>query len=207
MGKIRDIPDLKPVFATKNGYQRGAEQKAKNNRVELLIVRQQNNSDWISEDGTPYLREIHIHSSINQWVEIVNFEPNIDGNWVKENTDIDLSTLTTQIESNNEIIIDDVGNGKRYSLYDLQQQLTNDYNNVKSYGEHCENFIFSEAYLETSLGRLKLLSLKLSFKLEPPIHNEPTVIDYSKQLVGVIEYLSRGHKTAVFKDRVVKKWH
>jgi hypothetical protein len=46
IGKIRDIPDIKPVFATKKGYQSGARTKAEKNKVDLLIVREQNDSDW-----------------------------------------------------------------------------------------------------------------------------------------------------------------
>ena len=48
LGKISDIPDLKPIFATKTGYQSGAKKKALSNKVELLIVREQNDSDWES---------------------------------------------------------------------------------------------------------------------------------------------------------------
>ncbi|UJF24578.1 restriction endonuclease [Suttonella sp. R2A3] len=59
IGKIRDIPDLKAVFATKKGYQSGAEDKAKHNRIDLLVVREQNDSDWQDIDGKPYIKTIH----------------------------------------------------------------------------------------------------------------------------------------------------
>ncbi|NWK61899.1 restriction endonuclease [Acinetobacter sp. SwsAc3] len=60
LGKLQDFPDLRGVFATKVGYQSGAETKANKNNIELLIVRQQNDSDWEDEDGTPLIREINI---------------------------------------------------------------------------------------------------------------------------------------------------
>ena len=46
IGKIHDIPDLKPVFATKTGYQSGAGTKARSNKIDLLIVREQRDDDW-----------------------------------------------------------------------------------------------------------------------------------------------------------------
>ena len=38
IGKIHDIPDLKPVFATKTGYQKGAKNKAESNGIELSLL-------------------------------------------------------------------------------------------------------------------------------------------------------------------------
>ncbi len=35
----------------------------------------------------------------------------------------------------------------------------------------------------------------------------PINIDYSKELIGVIEYRHKGTKTAIFSDRIVKNWH
>lgn len=46
IGKLEDLPDLKAVFATKLGYQSGAEKKAISHNIELLIVREQNETDW-----------------------------------------------------------------------------------------------------------------------------------------------------------------
>jgi hypothetical protein len=39
IGKTHDIPELKPVFATKTGYQSGAETKAVQNGIDLIIIK------------------------------------------------------------------------------------------------------------------------------------------------------------------------
>jgi hypothetical protein len=60
IGKTRDIPDLKAIFATKTGYQSGAKAKAEHNKIDLLIVRVQGDQDWEDSDGNPYIKEIAI---------------------------------------------------------------------------------------------------------------------------------------------------
>ncbi|MBP7784359.1 MAG: restriction endonuclease, partial [Aliarcobacter sp.] len=60
IGKIKDLPDIKPVFATKTGYQSGAETKAKHNKIDLLIVREQIEDDWKDKNGNPFIKKIFI---------------------------------------------------------------------------------------------------------------------------------------------------
>lgn len=205
LGKIRDIPDLKPVFATKTGYQSGAEQKARHNKVELLIVREQNETDWRDEDGIPYLKSIHLHFTANNSVEVLDFKPQIDGRWLAEQED-DKRSLPTEVSGfTNEIFINDLAESKRYSLQKFLSDLTIEYNETGRYGEYFHTYRFSNAYLETNGRELKMLSFDIRFKLAPPIEM-PYVIDFSEQVVGIIEYLERGHKTAIFRDRVIKKW-
>jgi hypothetical protein len=79
IGKTRDIPDLKPVFATKKGYQSGAKTKAEKNKIDLLIVREQNDSDWTAEDGTPLIKQICIDMHLCMPAHIHRFNPIIDG--------------------------------------------------------------------------------------------------------------------------------
>ena len=93
IGKIRDVPGLKPVFATTNGYQRGAEKKAAANRIDLLIVREQRPEDWVSEDGTPFIKEIHIKLHAIVPASIKEFVPTVSRKWIEENTEIDPNSL------------------------------------------------------------------------------------------------------------------
>lgn len=116
IGKVRDIPGLKAVFATKKGYQSGAKAKADQNKIDLLIVREQNDSDWTAEDGTPLVREICINLHLLRPAQIHAFEPILDGEWIKNNTTIDVSQPLSINGLNNEIFIDDLGLGEKYSL-------------------------------------------------------------------------------------------
>lgn len=203
IGKIRDIPDLKAVFATTNGYQSGAEKKAKANRIDLLIVREQRDDDWVSEDGTPYLKEIHIRAHAIMPVFIKEFSPSISRKWVEENTEIDPDSLSHFSGPNNEIFIDDVANEDHYSLHELQIRLSS--KECEDYGEFESTEHFEDAYLICGERKLKLESYRIAYVRRAPIVTE-TVVDFSKELIGVIEYLGRGETTAVFKSRVVRNW-
>jgi len=203
IGKIRDIPDLKPVFATKTGYQSGAETKARANKIDLLVVREQNSDDWQDKDGQPYVREINICSVIHMPAKITEFNPLLDGKWLKKNTDLDPKSVTLATGLNNEIFIEDLKRGETYSLYELAQRLPNIAG--KQYGELKHSESFDDAYLLNNRTRLKLVSYKVNY-----INFEPTeetwTIDLSKELIGVIEYLHKGTKTAVFSDKIITSW-
>lgn len=123
IGKIRDIPDIKPVFATKTGYQSGAETKAKQHKIDLLVIREQNNDDWKDDDGNPLVKiiELNIHFLIP--AEIKKFQPFIDKDWMEQNTDIDLSKPLHFSAKNNEIFIEDRIKNEIYSLLDLSTKL------------------------------------------------------------------------------------
>lgn len=79
IGEIRDIPDLRALFATKLGYQSGAVQQAKKNRIDLLIVREKNDSDWTGLDETPLVKTFCINMYIYSSARIKGFFPAIDG--------------------------------------------------------------------------------------------------------------------------------
>jgi hypothetical protein len=75
LGKLHDLPDLKAVFATKKGYQSGALTKAKNNNIDLLIVREQNDTDWTDEYGNPLIKIVSINGTLYILARITKFQP------------------------------------------------------------------------------------------------------------------------------------
>lgn len=82
IGKLRDFPGIQGVFATKTGYQSGAEKKAKANNIQTLVVRNMDDCDWIDKDGNPYIQKIHMDMNIIHPPRIIKFEPKIDREWV-----------------------------------------------------------------------------------------------------------------------------
>lgn len=72
IGKLRDFPNIRGLIATKKGYQSGAESKAADNGIELLRVREQNESDWIDENGDPLIKEVHINMVLNSPIEVTS---------------------------------------------------------------------------------------------------------------------------------------
>lgn len=204
VGKLGDIDGaIDPVLATKTGYQSGARAAAEHNNVELLVVREQDISDWTDENGQPLIRRIPIEINFDPAALIHDFVPELDAAWIKDNTDIDTSQPVTLSGMNNELFIDDRTTEKQYSLHQLASYLDS------PPGERCGRFTkkenFDDAYfVHPKYGRLKMLSYTVDYSTFPTI-TETIEIDFGDALVGVIEYLQRGEKKLVFKDKVVTR--
>jgi hypothetical protein len=202
IGKIKDIPDLKAVFATKSGYQSGTQTKAEQNRIDLLIVREQNDSDWIDQNGIPFIKEIHINFHLCVPARMHKFEPIIDREWIKMNTDINTSQPIRLSGLNNEIFIDDLDSGERYSLLELGNKLAPI--DGKNYGRFEQIKEFKNAFIHYPNVKLRLLAYKLEYSISEPL-SQPLVIDFAKELDGVIEYLQKGTRKSIFRNGVIKQ--
>ncbi|WP_194856927.1 restriction endonuclease [Alloalcanivorax venustensis] len=204
IGKTRDLPDVKAVFATKTGYQSGAKKKADFNKIDLLIVREQSDDDWRDKDGNPLIKEIAINMELISAARTITFSPEIDGVWVKENTDIDLDKPLSLNARNDLITVEDEDAGERYTILQLEEKLGAAHQGES--GEFTLKREFNNAYIYCEGLKLKLSAYTIRYSVSLPI-KMPININYSKELVGVIEYLHKGTKTAVFSDQVVKDWH
>ena len=202
--KMRDIEvEIAPILATRTGYQSGAESAAKYHNIELLTAREQDMSDWTDEYGQPLIRRIKLIIHISQPATIEDYSLDLDGSWIKENTDIDTSRPPDLSGMNNDILIEDEGRGERYSLRDLASRLTAPAGS--GHGLFTDKRDFDEAFVVHPVhGRLRILRHTVSFTTYPPIA-ETREIDFGAALVGVIEYLQRGEKKLVFKDGVVTR--
>jgi hypothetical protein len=201
IGKVNDIPDLKAVFATKMGYQSGARTKAEKNKIELLVVREQNDSDWMDIDGTPFIKKICIALQVVAPALIQKFEPVLDAKWLIENTEIDINQPLSINAPTNEIIIEDIKRGESYSLQDLANKLSPLEGNKYGLFEKIETF--DNAFISVKDIKRKIISYKIEYSISEP-HTIPIEIDYSKELIGVIEYLQKGTKKSIFKNGIIR---
>lgn len=202
IGKVRDIPDLKAVFATKKGYQSGAISKAEHNKIDLLVVREQNDSDWQDVDGTPFIKEIHSNVTILMPAKITDFRPLLDAAWAKDEMGMDVGLELSMTGLNNEIFIENDDNRDRYSLHQLEGKL--DPIGSGEYGEFKKEERFSSGWISGPEFRYKIKGYDVTYSLSEP-HTEKMVIDFSKELVGVIEYLQKGTKKSIFRNGIVKE--
>lgn len=201
IGKTKDLPDIKAVFATKKGYQSGAQIKADHNKIDLLIVREQNDSDWEDENGNPYIKIIDITTHFHLPARITKFIPLADGKWVQENTDIDITKPLEFSERNDKIIIEDVDENKRYSILELENKLRAKHKG--EYGSFQKEKKFKNAFIWYENLKIKIVSYKIEYSIPKPLI-QPMQIDFSKELIGVIEYLQKGTKKSVFKNGIVR---
>jgi len=203
LGKLHDLPDIKPVFATKKGYESGAIAKAQSNNIELLIVREQNDSDWIDENGNHLTKIIDITISDYAPAVITKFDTIWDGKWIKENRpDIDMTVPIHKRIINNETYIDDIGKNEKYSIYDLTYKLLS-LEEHKS-GSYERTINFSDAFICYGTDKYKLMAIKVSYYISEPALTG-IYIDYSKELNGVIEYLNRGTKKKIFENGTISE--
>jgi len=199
LGKLQDLPDLRGVFATKIGYQSGAKTKADTHKIDLLIVREQNDSDWEDKDGTPYIKIIDTTINIISPAIITGFDIFLDKSWIEKNTDIILKEKTVLTAKEDEVFVEDEDSGERYSLFDLKYKLEPQNENDVDFQIEKK---FENAFIlhpDLSDKRLKLFSYKLRYRIPKPFQMKMK-IDFSKELVGVIEYLNKGNKKIVYKD-------
>ncbi len=203
IGKIGDIPDIKAIFATKTGYQSGAKTKAEHNKIDLLIFREQNDKDWEDCESNPYIKKIAINMELVSAVRTISFSPEIDGNWAKKHTNLDVKKPFNLCLRNDQTIIEDLTSGEKYSLLQLEERLGSIHKGES--GEFSKTENFNDAYLYCGDQKLKLISYIINYTVMLPIVM-PIDIDYSKELVGVVEYLHKGSKTAIFSDKVIQNW-
>jgi hypothetical protein len=201
VGKTSDIPDLKAVFATKKGYQSGAKTKAEQHKIELLIVREQNDSDWTDEDGNPLIKSICVNIHAIMPAQILDFSPSVDGKWLKENSSIDISKFRQLNCPLNEIFIEDIIKNETYSLHELSLKLLPLDNMQNGVFENIEKF--DNAYLRCKELKVKLVNYKIKYLISLPVSTK-VEMDFSKELVGVIEYLQRDTKKSIFKNGLIK---
>ena len=138
---------------------------------------------------------------INMPSTITKFEPVIDAEWVQENTEINVNEPFNLLGLNNEIFIEDVDANEKYSLFDLAKKLKPIGN--KKFGVFSKDQKLTHAFIHYKELKLKIHSYNIEYSIGEPIDN-PMIIDFSKELVGVIEYLRKGTKKSIFKDGVIK---
>ena len=202
LGKTQSIPGLRLVFATKKGYQSGAKTKAARHRVDLLIVREQNESDWYAPDGTPLLKKIHVNLMYEAPATIHSFLPALDLEWIEENAEIDTSKPFFLSGLNTDILIDDRSTEETYSLLDLSNRLQPI--GGRNVGRFKDTVTFEDAFIVHGDKRFKLKSYTVEYTI-PKVVKSLIEIDFSTQLDGVVEYLQNNTKAVIFGKRVIRE--
>lgn len=200
IGKMRDLPGIRPVFATKIGYQSGAKAKAVHNNIDLLIVREQNESDWAAPEGKVWVRKLILEMTMMNPPRILSFKPFLDIEWMKNNTSIDVSKPMRVSFDTVETIIDDLSRQKRYSLLQLADSLVPI--GEKTYGIFRKHEKFKNAFICYENNRWKIVEYELRYEFREAT-KERHEIDFTEMLLGVVEYLQRGTKKSVFRDGTV----
>lgn len=206
IGKTQDIPGLRLIYATKTGYQSGTQKKAEQHKIDLLVIREGVDEDWTASDGNPLLKTINIDIIAVSLPRITSFSPFVDASWLESQQDLDTEEISSRFSRvlNNEIFISNEVTGVRFSLHDLANSLPSKVSDIK-YGNGTYSEELHDSYLESASGelRVKLRGYKLSYNYSEPV-KVTSVIDYSKELLGIVQNYSSGDKQMVFKNGRVR---
>lgn len=197
IGKVRDIPGLRLVFATKVGYQNGAEIKAKQNGVELLVVRKPTAYDWVDENGVSLIRSVDISFQIQYPARILNFDPLVDKKVYDENQKQPIFEGCLS----NELLIND--GLKTLSFFDLENQLG--LKHKENWGVFEDSVKFEkEGRLSSPSQELTILGYNVKYEVRKPEEVNFTV-NASEHLYGVLEYLSNNQKILFWRNGRITK--
>ncbi|WP_447512107.1 restriction endonuclease [Acinetobacter pittii] len=193
IGKLKDFPNMRGLIATKKGYQSGAERKAAANGIELLRVREQNESDWLDENGQPLIKKVKIGMILSLPLEVTSLTVLYPKHESEEASKVHYC-------QNDEIFITNHQDNTSFSLTELQESLLNKHKN--EYGEFTHQQIF-KGEIKYPNGHAEITGVIIKYKIRPP-HEETIEIDIAKELEGVVEYLSQGKKVKVFSNGLIK---
>ena len=199
-GKLDDFPGVRGIIATTIGFQKGALEKAKNNGIDLLCIREQNDYDWIDTDGTPLVKKINLRIEAISPIQILNFNPVIDKKYIEEHN-IDIEKIKYFDGWINQIFIEDIDKNEKYSLFDLTHRY--DKFSDTSVGIHEDIKTFDNAFIYQNDIKLKLKEYKIKYQIFPRLISN-SEIDFSKELLGVVEYLLKGKKKLILRNGLVK---
>ncbi|HEC8330579.1 TPA: hypothetical protein RG647_RS19760 [Providencia rettgeri] len=206
IGKTSDIPGLKLIYATRTGYQSGAKIKAEQHNIQLLIIREQHDSDWITEDGEPLLKTIHLNIMVNLLPTITNFTVRVDSEWFKSQKDYtehDVSILFKN-KMNNEVLINNTCDDSKYTIHDIPQRILSKKENLE-YGTGTFSEKFKDGWLEDANEkvRLKILEYSCTYTYQKPIKST-SIIDFSQQIKAIIDDFQSGRKKWVMNDGSIR---
>ncbi|WP_178114891.1 hypothetical protein, partial [Pseudomonas sp. FSL R10-0056] len=199
-------PGLRLIYATRTGYQIGAQTKANKHKIDLLIVREGSDEDWTAPDGTPLIKTISLNISSISPPRITSFSPGVDKSWLESQPGLDLEGIDQKLGMalNDEVFIANEATGSTISLHTLAGLLPVKFPGI-TYGKGVYSEDLNDSYLEYEGGgiRLKIKGYKLAYEYHEPV-NVMSVIDYSKELLGIVQNYSSGDKKMVFREGMVK---
>lgn len=207
IGKLSDLPDIKPIFATRTGYQSGSANKAKQHGISLLIVRETNDSDWVSDDGTPLLRTVQLNMTAITPPGITSFSLGIDGQWLAAQdkySEEDIKSLLSNYIINNDVYIKDNVINERYSIRDMGWRIKNKTPDMPyGRGSYVESFTDAYFEIESKGASFKISKIEAFYQYNKPIEMQ-SIIDFAAQILGIVEDYHTGNKRMVFHDGLVK---
>ena len=181
--KVASIPGLMGIFATKTGYQSGAETQAKVHGIGLLTIRKPEIGDWTLDDGTPLVREIIFNSKMMLPCKILEFIPKF---LEEPKADFELSGW------NNEIFI--ISDGDKYSLLELEGKLSKDSSEIIE-----DNISLANGFLEVNGKCIAIAGYYIKYQTVPNQVSTFSINSMDETLAYVQDHINQ-HRTLIKND-------
>lgn len=120
LGKTAGIPGLNLIYATRTGYQSGAVAIARANNVRLLVIDEAGKGDWCDEDGTPFLRTVHLRGKVSSVPSVTDFSTEIGGKGLTEKQQQEALQILNHFPP--EWHFEDLDTGEKYDMHQLQMK-------------------------------------------------------------------------------------
>lgn len=198
--KISSIPtSLKGIFATRVGYQSGVLGRLRDDTIELLIIREQNDSDWTDSNGNPLIKVVEIKLILQLPARILYVAPALDSLWMNKHHGMQVGERIEFSGPSDKTFIENDDDGTRVSLHEVESTLKAPPG--ESHGRFQKRIDFTSGWLIVPKAKYKLRHITLHYEIHKPLQ-ETLEIDFSRELNGVIEYLNRREKKLIFNQGI-----
>ena len=194
LGKMHDLPGIKPIIATRNGYQSGAMQKAIENNIDIIVVRDEDaTKDWCDENGEPIIRSITLRLVGMRGLTVLGATFMLDKEWLLANG-LNL-TDGAKFDFRSDEALLHFSNGSTLNIQDYLRTKHPE-------GDICgETYTYEEYFDDVFVSsphhdHVKLKGIKITYTIPPPLESE---IQIAPEVLGVVEYLNQHTKRIVFK--------
>ncbi len=189
--KIEQMSGLKGLMVSKLGFSGNAVKEASADHIDLLIIREQKDSDW---DG--YLRHVNINFHALMPTRTITINPAFNKEWMFANGFKVGDTISYQT-TNDKILIEDRSEGFSHTLHALE---SHSFFEEKGVGRHTWSRAFKDGWISFDQQTFKLDSIDIEYANPAPIKSE-LHIDYSQYVLAIMEYVNRDQqKYAVLKS-------
>lgn len=195
-GVIYDIGDIKGIFVTKKGYQKGAKIFADFHGISLKEIRMPTNEDYSGR-----LKIITFNNFLNT-IKIKNISIDYDYNWIVQNkASLNLTNITflspiSEIDA--EVFIYDRDGKKMTDFREIKDTLPR---NTISEENKTHSISFEDNYIDTNIGRLKISKAIITYNVL--VTHEAFSIDSIEITKAIIKDVKSGDIKFIRKDDTV----
>lgn len=195
--KIDSIGNMKGLMVAKNGFTENAKKEAEFYNIQLLIIREQKDSDW---DGRLKKVRINLHTLLQS--RTTKIDPVVNKAWANENGFKSGDTFSFS-KRNDNIFIKEPSSNFHFSLFELEKH---NFFSAHSTGIYKWERDFSDdGWLIISNQKIKLDKISITYEIPEPIQSSLS-IDFSSYVVAIMEYIAENKKIALMKDGILKEF-